>query len=476
MLRTLDHVLRPRNPNRQYALLHSAIFGVVLILFGGLAYWQVFRSDLANDENNPRLIQSITSPYRGSILDRDGNVLAASAEDGTRQYFDASLAHVLGYISPRFGAEGIERAYNDVLTGEAGQTWSDALNAEFERNPDIGADVQLTIDPVLQAAAANALGGAPGSVVVLDPDNGDVLAMVSYPTFDPARIIEGDESLFDDPTAPLLNRATQGLYPPGSTFKTVTATGVLENNVVDPDTMVTCQDEFVVEGFAISCHNVVQGEGTYPFADAFTFSVNAIFAQVGLELGWDRLIATARDFGFGSPLPFTIDTAATQVHDPGATLTQPLLASTAFGQGQLLATPLQMAVVAATVANGGVLEEPHLGLRAIKDGETVADLSNRSSHRVMDGDTAETMRQLMGTVITQGQAYLGVGAGIPAGGKTGTAETGRGTSHAWFIGFAPLEEPQIAVAVIVEDGGQGGSVAAPIAGAVMLAAMNEQAP
>jgi peptidoglycan glycosyltransferase len=445
----------------------------MLVFLGGLAYWQVFRTDLANDARNPRVLAAFADPHRGRILDRDGNVLASSNPDGTRHYADASVAHEVGYLDARYGSQGAELVFNDLLAGSAGGTWERALQAEFLRQERNGLDVRLTIDPKIQAAAAAALGARKGAVVALDPRNGEVLAMVSYPTYDPGALATNGAALLADPDSPLLNRATQGVYPPGSTFKTVTATSALENHVITPETIVTCKDADVVDGFPVSCNNVVQGPGTYPFKSAFTFSVNAIFAEVGVNLGWQRLLDTAGKFGFGTALPFTLDTAKSQVHNPDADLTKTLLASTAFGQGQLLATPLQMAVIAAAIANGGVSESPHLGYEAL-DGKTVVQkLESPSGTRVMSAGVAKTMNDFMVSVVDNQQASGVAIPGVKIGGKTGTAEVGDGTSHAWFLAFAPAENPTIAIAVVVENGGRGGEVASPIAGAILRAALGK---
>ena len=444
----------------------------LIAIFGVLAYWQVWRSDLANDSRNPRVLAAFNNPARGRILDREGNELAASLPNGERHYTDASVAHLVGYIDARYGSQGAELVFNSRLSGQQASSWEAAFAAEFRRANRPGLDVRLTIDPAVQRAAAAALGSRRGAVVALDPRNGEVLAMVSVPTYDPGGLAERGEALLKDPSAPLLNRATQGLYPPGSTFKTVTATSLLENNVITPETTVTCKDQVVIDGFPIRCDNVRQGPGTYPFKSAFTFSVNAIFAEQGVKLGWDRLLATARDFGFGSNLPFTLPTAETQVHSPESKLTKTLLASTAFGQGEILATPLQMAAAAAAIANGGVLVTPHLGLSALDGSRVVEDLGTVGQRRVMSAEVARTMRDLMVSVVDNGQAAGVAMPGVKVGGKTGTAElSDNGTSHAWFIAFAPAENPVIAVAVVVERGGRGGEVASPIAGQVIKAAL-----
>jgi peptidoglycan glycosyltransferase len=306
-------------------------------------------------------------------------------------------------------------------------------------------------------------------VIAIDPRNGEVLAMVSVPTYDPGAI---SSELVADESSPLLNRATQGLYPPGSTFKTVTAISALEGGVITPDTIVECEDEKVFDGFPVSCRNVPQGEGRYPFRDAYTFSVNAIFAEVGVETGWLRLLETAARLGFGSAPSFTTETARSTVTAEDSDLSIALLASTAFGQGELQATPLQMALVAAAIANGGELVDAHLGLGAYDGDQLAAALESPRRRRVMSAEVASTMRDFMVSVIDNGQANGVQIPGVKVGGKTGTAESGQGTSHAWFIAFAPADNPTIAVAVVVENGGQGGVVASPVAGAVLAAALN----
>lgn len=466
-------VLSPRAFERQLAATGTVAVLALLAFFGALTYWQVFRTDLETDPHNPRLVNALEDTGRGRILDRTGNVLASTLPDGSRHYTDASVAHAVGYLSTRYGAQGAELAFNDLLSGKAGASWRAALDAEFLRSGRHGLDVRLTIDPKIQAAAARALGARTGAVVALDPRNGEVLAMVSVPTYDPGGLNANGEQLLKDPMSPLLDRVTQGKYPPGSTFKTVTAASALENHAITPDTSVTCPGQVVIDGFPISCSNVPQGTGTYPFRNAFAYSVNAIFAQVGVNLGWSKLTATADKFGFGSALRFTLDTAATQLHAPGSEETKVLLANTAFGQGELLATPLQMAVVAATIANGGVLVSPHLGYEAMDGDQVVEKLEPPSSRRVLDATVAATLRDMMISVVDLGQAVGAPIAGVKVAGKTGTAETGQGTSHAWFIAFAPAENPVIALAVIVENGGRGGEVASPIAGQVLRAALGK---
>ncbi|MGE3074104.1 MAG: peptidoglycan D,D-transpeptidase FtsI family protein [Dehalococcoidia bacterium] len=464
-------MLSPDGFERRLSATGLTALGVMVAFFCGLGYWQVFRTDLANEDRNPRVLSAFSDPARGSILDREGNVLAESQADGTRVYHDASTAHLVGYLDPRYGSQGIELAFNDVLSGTAPSGWDGAIRAEFDRQRPTGNDVVLTIAPAVQAAAARALGAQKGAVIALDPRNGEVLAMVSVPTYDPGALSTAGDALFKDESSPLLNRATQGLYPPGSTFKTVTASGILERKVATPETIVTCPGEIVIDGFPVSCSNTAQGVGTYPFKDAFTYSVNAIFAELGVKLGWTGLTDIARRYGFDSALDFTLETAPSQLHSKGAETTKTLLASTAFGQGQLLATPLQMAEIASTIANGGLLVRPHLTLEEQHNGASLGSLESPSTRRILAPDLAQTMKEFMVSVVANGQANGVSDLGVSVGGKTGTAEAGDGTSHAWFIAFAPAEDPTVAVAVVVEHGGRGGVVASPIAGQVLKAAL-----
>ena len=453
----------------------TGTFGLVaaFVFLAMLGYWQVVRTDLADEEWNPRVLSEYYDPLRGRILDREGNVLAESYSGGVRRYPDASVAHVVGYLDPRYGSQGVELAYNEVLAGREVSGWLGAFRSEFDRQRRRGNDVQLSIDPQAQAAAADALGARNGAVVALDPRTGEVLAMVSVPTYDPGNLGTFGEELLADPNAPLLNRATQGQYPPGSTFKTVSAIAALGTGLMTPDTIVECPGEIVIDGFPISCRNTSQGVGTYPFKHAYTFSVNAIFAQVGVALGWTTMAEQSAALGIGHEIAFSLATAPGQLHAPDSELDDVLLASTAFGQGELLATPLQMAAIAATVANGGQLVLPRVALAELSDGEVLRELEPAVTKRVLDEGLAATMVDFMVSVVQAGQASGLNIPGVQVAGKTGTAEAGDGTSHAWFIGFAPADDPQIAIAVVVERGGQGGVVAAPIAGEVIRAVLSE---
>lgn len=443
-------------------------------LSGGLAYWQILRAaDLNSRANNPRVAAVAHSKDRGSILDRNGGVLAHTDPNnpGPRGYVRPSLSQVIGYSSIRFGQTGIELSMHDFLSGQKATDviqflWNEVLGQRTK-----GDNVVLTIDPKIQDAAATAMGDRIGAAVALDPRSGEILAMISNPTYNANAIDEQGEALKADPRNPLLNRATQGLYPPGSTFKTITAAAALETGAWTIDKKFTCHTAIFIEGFRIACANVPEGEGTYDFGFGYAHSINALFAQVGVDIGWGTLREYTNRFGFGSDLGMEIDVSRSTV---GNGTSKVSLATTAFGQGDLLVTPLQMALVAAAVANRGVVPQPHLVLRVDDvNGKPVLTRGASERGRAMNERVASILRDLM---VRNVKEAAGAPAAIPnvaVAGKTGTAETGKPEElpHAWFIGFAPADNPKVAVAVIIEHAGFGGSVAAPIAGQIMRAAL-----
>jgi len=457
-----------------------ALLAGFLVLSGGLVYWQVLRSQaLDSAPANPRAAQESLTQHRGSIYDVAGHVLAESAlgADGRyhRSYSDASLAQTIGYLSTRYGLDGLESSYNSYLSGFQGKDPVTAIWSDVTRSPLQGDDLVLTIDPSLQRVAADALGQRRGAVVVLDVATGAVRAVVSAPGYDPNQIDSLGAALLQDHDDPLLNRATQGLYPPGSTYKTVTATAALDSGVVRPSDVYRCVDGVVVRGFTIACTNAPPGQTEWDFLHAYAYSINSTFAQVALQIGAARFVDYSRRFGLGETIPFDLDLAASSVIDPGSSLSDVLLASSGFGQGQLAVTPLQMALVAATVANDGVEPAPYL-VSQVRDpaGSIVTRHQPESRGAVMRPETAAIMRQFMTTAVREGFGQEAGLTGLDVAGKTGTAETGGPDApHAWFIGFAPASAPRIAVAAIVENGGAGSLAAGPIAAQIFNEALTK---
>jgi peptidoglycan glycosyltransferase len=484
------------------------------LVSGSIAWWQVIEAPaLATRADNPEVIAARRTLLRGTIFDASGQVLASSQlVDGlsTRTYTDAAFTHVIGYSSLRFGSTGLERAWEDVLVGQTDPNpIRDLVSDILNRQPQ-PRDLTLTIDKRLQDFAAAELGADPGAVVALDPISGEILAMVSVPSFD-ATAISGNpdaaqapmDQLRNDPAEPLLARARQGRYVPGSIMKVFTAAAALDAGVITPDTTFPDQPEqevngFVVDGFPIREHDLggIQ-PALWPLSEALQVSSNIYFAHVGLELGAERFVEYARQFGFCSGLEIgppdrALSVAPSYVTAAGDDGCTPFtgdveLATAAFGQGATLATPVQMALLAATIAGDGVMPRPYVvrDVRAHSDtgapGETILDsFGSGGGTRVISREAARATRVAMVDAVNGelGRLYAGQGditlygiSGQRSAGKTGTAQLGgEQAPHSWFIGFAPGQEgatPEIAVAVLVESGGSGSGRAAPIAGRLM---------
>ncbi|MBO8142236.1 MAG: penicillin-binding protein 2 [Firmicutes bacterium] len=413
-------------------------------------YWQLARPDLKVHPLNPRPAARSPLANRGGIFDRHGEAVALTVSSGgrtERAVRSPGLIHVVGYSDPRYGFAGIESAYNADLAG-LGRGFGDWLRDPLRMRPQ-GRDVWLTIDARVQEAAENALGRRPGAVVAVRPRTGEILAMVSYPAYSPAelpRILAGEI-----PGAPLLNRATQGLYPPGSTFKLVTLAAALEAGLVP----------------------TARERATYQ--RALAVSSNPDFAELGLQLGARELASVASRIGFGARLPLELPANVSPL--PAATDAGEL-AQVSIGQGGLVATPLQMAVAVAAVANGGVVMKPHIVLEVREPSGRLARFTRVEplGDPAFSVATARAVTEAMVLAVEEGTARQARLPGRRVAGKTGTAENPHGAPHAWFVGFAPAYRPEVAVAVVVENGGSGGAVAAPIGRAVLLAALLADRP
>jgi len=477
----------------QSSIRHTAIFltAFFLLLSLALPYWQVLRGpELLARADNPRLVEEERRIVRGRILSRDGVELSRSQVDDKgyvkRIYSYPALAPVVGYASARYGVGGIEAAANAALRGAEGATLADTLRRQLLHESTVGDDVVLTIDSRLQKVADEALGQANGAVVVLDPRNGEVLAMASHPYFDPQRLETDWERLRADPNRPLLNRATQGLYAPGSTFKTVTLAAALDRGL-DPTTVFTYtlrppdaqhHGWWHVNEFQILCQNHPSNNSPFDLTSAYAWSCNVAFAAIGLRLGHSDYVEYARRFGLGSPLPLEIPVEPSLLfHTPDYFTGGErfyALASTAFGQGELAVTPLQMALIAATVANDGVAMTPHLVSKVqTADGVVLRTTASRPWRTVVGRQAALTTKAIMVSSVDNGWARVAAIKGVSVGGKTGTAETGdpRQLPHSWFIGFAPADNPRFAIAVIKEFAGYGSEEAAPVGKKVLEAAL-----
>ena len=464
---------------------------------GGLTYWQVIYADnLTYGDHNPRLArQEKEEIQRGQSLDRNGNRLAFSQPSGSttrRVYADPTLAQTVGYFTPDTEHRAWRPALPATCRGDVPANPFDALMSGLMHRPRVGSNLILTIDSRVQQAAAASLGGNRGAVVALDPRTGAILAMVSVPNFDPNRLDEDWASLSKRQDKHLINRATQGLYTPGSVFKIVTATAAVDLGLVDLNKSYTDTQDLVVDGFRIANDNHKQ-VSKVTFVDDFAFSCNVQFAKTGLSLGtrplpvgdnipdppWNHgidesrrlFLEYARRFGLEGQIPFDIATSVSRVGKEN--LSKVELANSAFGQGELQVTPLLMALGAATIANGGKMAEPYL-VQEIRDPSGFVQFrrDTRTLRDVMTPESAQTMNRLMKESVREGYASPAAIPGVAVGGKTGSAETGPGQkTHSWFIGYAPADNPTVAVAVIMENRGSGSDFATPAGKQVMQAAL-----
>ena len=461
-----------KEPKSNKVILAVTYLGAALFLglAGYMGYFlQVQRETVINNSYNARLDSFANRVVRGRILAADGTVLAENRTDGegneTRIYpFGTVFDHVVGYSSN--GKTGIESLANFYLLTSHVNLAEQVVN-ELGGTKSQGDDVYTTLDPELQQAAWAALGDHRGAVIAMEPDTGKILAMVSKPGYDPNTLAQDWEVLNADEggQSPLLNRAAQGLYPPGSTFKIVTALEYMREHPQDyKDYRFDCSGTYVNGDYTIRCYHG-ESHGSQDFVQAFANSCNGAFASLGLELDLASLKGTAEELLFNRELPLTgfPYKESSFVMEPGAGTWEIL--QTSMGQGKTEMTPLHNALLTAAIANGGTLMKPYLLDRVVSAGEEeVKKFMPEAWGSLMTAQEAANLTELMEAVVTVGTASALRTDAYQAAAKTGSAEfeTGRET-HAWFTGFAPAQDPKLVVTVLVEEAGTGGRAAAPIA-------------
>jgi len=477
-------------PLRRVAVAVLVLFGLLLV---NANYVQVVQArDLRTDSRNSRVLLSEYERERGSIVVGGEAVAVSTKTDDRLEYLRTypggpAYSHVLGYYSLLYGATGMELAQNEVLSGADDRLFVRRLSDLITGRTPKGGNVVLTLNRRAQLAAYEALEGQRGAAVALDPRSGAILAAVSRPSYDanplaahdPQQIRETYQKLDADPNSPLLNRALNQTYPPGSTFKVVTAAAALaagttpESQIESPDRLDLPQTDATIGNFGgETCGN---GKTT-TLADALRISCNTTFANLGLDLGPQALGKQARAFGLGEELEVPLRVANSVFPDE---LDPPSLAQSAIGQRDVRVTPLQAAMIAAGVANDGVVMKPYL-VDSIQGADfSVVDSTDAEElSTAMKAGDARALTEMMKLVVADGTGTRAQIPGVEVAGKTGTAQNAPGAPpHAWFIGFAPADNPQVAVAVVVERGGSlgseatGGRVAAPIARSVMEAVL-----
>lgn len=477
-------------PLRHVSVVIAVLF---LTLFGSTTYIQVVaQRSLNEDPRNARTIYDSYGTDRGPIV-VDGTPIASSKKTDDsygyqRVYADGPMyAPVTGYYSVLIGPSGTELALDDTLSGSSDALFYQRIADTLSGRDPQGASVELTVDPAVQQAAWDGLQGKTGAAVALDPETGEILAMVSTPSYDPndlaghdtAAVKESWNALKDDPTRPLTNRAIGGdLYPPGSTFKLVVAAAALNSGKYTQDTSIPGPGTYQLPNSTSVMYNHPNSddsacgpEDASSLLDALRQSCNTSFALLGGELGQEDIRATAADFGFGKKLSIPQSVTPSRI---GEDLDPAQLAMTSIGQYEDQVTPLQMAMVAAAIDNDGIVMEPQL-VRSVRtaDLKVVSSFTAKKLSQPLSAANAAQMRDMMVATVQDGTASAAQIDGVEVGGKTGTAEWRSGEQpHAWFVGYAQTGERRIAVAVVVEQGGYGGSAAAPIARDMMEAVVS----
>jgi peptidoglycan glycosyltransferase len=454
-----------------------ALFALLYLVLAARQAWVqvVDGARLSADPHNPRA--ALLLPYRGTIVARDGTVLARSTSRGRVYPYGAALAQTLGYVSTRYGTSGLEAAFDKELLAHAAandpQTQLRGALGASDTGPRRGATIVTTIEPHVQAALFDALGGyARGAGVALDPRTGEVLAIASVPSFDPAAVDAHFASISGNAQSPLLNRAIAGLYPPGSSFKIVTVADALDAGVVTPASIFVDRGTYKVGSFLV--HDDTgesNGTGRQDLAGAFALSSNVDFAQIALAIDADRWFQYAARWRLGESLQFTLPAERDHVPAPDS-VSDSILAQLGYGQADLTVTPMRMALIGSTIASGGTEPRPYL-VRSIRsrDGRERSAAPGAPLAVPITPEVADQVRTLMIAVVERGTGTAAALPGVRVAGKTGTATIATGRSHAWFVAFAPADAPRVAVAIVVENAGYGGAVAAPIARRVLSVAL-----
>ena len=456
--------------NTELGIVTYTFVFLFLIMIGYLVYINVWKADeLNSNAYNTKQDANMDKYIRGSILSSDGSVLARTivTDNGEeyREYPYANVfAHVIGYSSN--GKAGLEASANSELLSSHASVLTQIRTEENDEKLR-GDSVVVTLNAQLQNAAYQALGGYNGAVVALEPDTGKILAMVSKPDYDPNQIEEIWESLITDPSSSvLLNRATQGLYPPGSTFKILTTLAYMRQQPgAYRSFSFDCTSMLTVDDVTINCYNG-KVHGQEDLKNAFARSCNTAFAHLGMELDNEDFREMCEEFLFNKSLPTTMQHSTSQFSLDGDSSYGEEM-TTAIGQGNTLVTPLHMALLTATVANGGVMMKPYCIDRIeTYEGDTVTKYSPSKYKRLMTTEEARILSEYMQETVQSGTATALGWYNFTAAGKTGSAEyvsNGYEGTHSWFVGFSNVDNPDLVVAVIAEDGGTGSETAVPIA-------------
>ena len=463
-----------KQESKRIIIVLTTICIMFLSLIAYISYFQVFKAEAIKvNSYNKRLWINEESTLRGSIIDRNGKILAYSEKQDKlykRNYnFGRLYSHIIGYSYREYGKAGLELQYNNALLNINENTAINEIKNIVSPSTE-GNTLKLTIDHGLQEKARSLLKNKKGSIIAMNPKTGEVYSMVSMPDFDTTKLKENWSEIVEDTNSPLLNRATQGLYAPGSVFKVITTTAILEANI--SNTKYDCTGNTKIDGYIFKDYQE-KGHGNIDLKSALINSCNTYFAEKSLDIGKDKLGTISEEFMINKKIPFDLP-IKTSKFSYKENLGDTDIAASAIGQGKVLVTPLNMALIASGIGNGGQILKPILVKEIISPSGRVVKMNNTQlMSQATDVFTANEVKNMMVEVVKSGTGKSAQMKNIRVAGKTGTAENASGKSHAWFIGFAPADNPSIAVAVVLEEeGSSGGKSAAPIARDIMLYSIN----
>lgn len=464
------------NLNSEKRRIISVLVSICIVftgLIGYMSYFQVFSSEkIKSNSYNKRLWINEESILRGSVLDRNGRILVYSEkhDDVMKRYYKYGrlYSHIIGYSYREYGKAGLELSFNNQLLNINENSAIDEL-INIVAPTTIGNNLELTIDHGTQEKARTLLKGKKGAIVAMNPKTGEIYAMVSLPDFDASNLRDDWSTISEDSNSPLLNRATQGLYTPGSIFKIISTSAIL--NSADIDKEYDCEGTANIDGYIFKDYQS-KAHGHLDLKEALAKSCNTYFTTKSINVGDDALGIAAKAFMFNSKIPFDLPVNISSY--PTNNLGETDLAASAIGQGKVVATPLNMALVASSIANNGEMVKPILVKNLLSsNGKILKTYNTDTLSRSTSSLNAEEIKEMMIEVVKSGTGTNASIKNIQVAGKTGTAENPSGNSHAWFIGFAPASDPKIAIAVVLEEeGSTGGSSAAPIARDLIIYALN----
>lgn len=451
-----------------------SLCSLLILLVVYISYFQVFKAkDMKKNANNKRLWINEENVVRGSILDRQNKVLSYSEKDGetNKRYYPYKnlYSHLIGYSYKQYGKSGLEKDFNNILLDIKDENGFDEIKNLVLPTSE-GNNIRLTIDHNMQEKSYDLLKGKKGSIITMNPKTGEIYSMVSLPDFNPSDLDNEWKGIIDNEDSPLLNRSIQGLYAPGSIFKTITSVAMLETFGMDKN--YTCTGNTTVDGYTFKDYKG-SVHGNIDLMGAFKSSCNPYFVEKSLLIGKEKLGQVSNRFMINEEIPFDLGVKKSRFeYDKPMDKTK--IAASGIGQGDILVTPLNMLMMVSAIANDGEMQKPILVKELIdKNGKSSSVNETETLSSATSDGIANEIKDMMREVVVSGTGKKAGIKNVQVAGKTGTAENASGLSHSWFIGFAPYDDPELSVVVLLEEEGKtGGDSAAPIARDLIIYGLN----